>query len=97
MITGSPILDALAFVVFGWVGALLLLPVGQWIDYKKDCRKHGKAQADEESSEDSKEKKPIDFYRLLFYILIAVAVVSLLGIIITVLKMTAVNDDKRVR
>ena len=47
MITGSTLLDALAFVVFGWAGALLLLPVGQWIDYKKDCKKHGKEQADE--------------------------------------------------
>lgn len=47
MITGSPLLDAVAFVVFGWVGAFLLLPIGQWIDYKKDCKKRGKAQADE--------------------------------------------------
>ena len=47
MITGSPLLDAIAFVICGWAGALLLLPIGQWIDYKKDCRKHGKAQADE--------------------------------------------------
>ena len=47
MITGSPILDALAFVIFGWAGALLLLPVGQWIGYKKDCKKYGKEQADE--------------------------------------------------
>lgn len=47
MITGSPLLDALTFVVFGWAGAFLLLPIGQWIDYRRDCRKHGKEQADE--------------------------------------------------
>ena len=47
MITGSHILDALAFVVFGWAGALLLLPIGQWIEYKMDCKKYGKEQADE--------------------------------------------------
>ena len=46
MITGSPILDALAFVIFGWAGALLLLPIGQWIDYRRDCKKHGKTLAD---------------------------------------------------
>lgn len=47
MITGSTLLDAIALVALGWAGALLLLPVGQWIDYKKDCKKHGKEQADE--------------------------------------------------
>ena len=47
MITGSPLLDALSFVALGWVGAFLLLPIGQWIDHKKDCKKHGKEQADE--------------------------------------------------
>ena len=47
MILGSPIVDALAFVAFGFVGAILLLPLSQWIDYKRDCKKHGKEQADE--------------------------------------------------
>ena len=47
MITGRHLLDALAFVAVGWVGAFLLLPVGQWIAYRMDCKKHGKEQADE--------------------------------------------------
>lgn len=47
MITGSHLLDAIAFVICGWAGAFLLLPVAQWIEYKRDCKKHGKKQADE--------------------------------------------------
>lgn len=47
MILGDPLLDVLAFVVIGWVGAILLLPIGQWIEYKRDCKKYGKSQADE--------------------------------------------------
>ena len=47
MILGSPLIDALAFVAIGWTGAFLLLPLGQLIDYKRDCKKHGKKQADE--------------------------------------------------
>ena len=47
MITGSIMLDVLVFLAIGWSGAFLLLPVGQWIDYKRDCKKHGKEQADE--------------------------------------------------
>ena len=47
MILGDPLLDALAFVVIGWVGAILLLPIGQWIEYKRDCKRYGKSQADE--------------------------------------------------
>lgn len=47
MIYGSPIIDALAFVVIGWIGAILLLPLAQWIEYKHDCKKYGKEQADE--------------------------------------------------
>lgn len=47
MILGDPLLDALAFVVIGWVGAILLLPIGQWIEYKRDCKKYGKKTADE--------------------------------------------------
>ncbi len=43
----SALIDTLAFIAIGWVGAILLLPVGQWIEYKKDCKKHGKEQADE--------------------------------------------------
>ena len=47
MITGSPLLDALGFVGIAYAGAILLLPIGQWIEYKQDCRKYGKEQADE--------------------------------------------------
>ncbi len=47
MILGDPLLDALAFVVIGWVGAILLLPIGQWIDYKRDRKRYGKSKADE--------------------------------------------------
>jgi hypothetical protein len=47
MITGDIILDVFAFLTIGYVGAFLLLPVGQWIAYKRDCRKYGKEQADE--------------------------------------------------
>lgn len=47
MILGDPLLDALAFVVIGWVGAILLLPIGQWIEYKRDCKRYGKPKADE--------------------------------------------------
>lgn len=47
MITWSISLDVLALFVIGWVGAFLLLPVGQWISYKRDCKKYGKEQADE--------------------------------------------------
>lgn len=39
--------DVLALLAIGWCGAFLLLPIAQWIDYKKDCKKHGKRQADE--------------------------------------------------
>lgn len=47
MITGSALLDTLLFLTIGWGGAILLLPIGQWIDYKRDCKKYGKDQADE--------------------------------------------------
>lgn len=47
MILGDPLLDAIAFVAIGWVGAILLLPIGQWLEYKRDCKKYGKEQADE--------------------------------------------------
>lgn len=47
MITGSIMLDVLALLAIGWGGAILLLPVGQLISYKLDCRKHGKECADE--------------------------------------------------
>jgi len=47
MITGSSLLDALAFLAIGWTVAFLLLPIGQWISYKRDCKMHGKEQADE--------------------------------------------------
>ena len=47
MITGSIILDVLALLAIGWSGAFLLLQVGQWIGYKRDCKKHGEEQANE--------------------------------------------------
>lgn len=47
MFTGSPMLDALALIAIGWTGAILFLPLAQWIDYKRDCHKHGKETADE--------------------------------------------------
>ena len=47
MITGSPLTDALAFVAIGWCIAFLLFLIAQWIDYKRDCKKHGKEEADE--------------------------------------------------
>jgi len=47
MITGSITLDVLSLLCIGWIGAFLLLPLGQWISYKRDCKKHGKEQADE--------------------------------------------------
>ena len=47
MILGDPLLDAIAFVAIGWVGAILLLPIGQWIAYKIDCKRYGKKLADE--------------------------------------------------
>ena len=47
MITGSIALDVFSLLAIGWVGAILLLPIGQWIDYKRDCKKYGKEQADE--------------------------------------------------
>ena len=47
MILGDPLIDVLAFLAFGWIGAFLLIPLGQWIEYKIDCKKHGKVRADE--------------------------------------------------
>lgn len=47
MITGSSLTDALAFVAIGWCIASLFIPIAQWIDYKRDCKKHGKETADE--------------------------------------------------
>lgn len=47
MILGSPLIDALAFVGVGWAVAFLLAPIAQWIEYKRDCKKYGKEQADE--------------------------------------------------
>lgn len=43
-ITGDILTDVLAILAIAWAGAILLLPVGQWIDYKRDCKKHGKEQ-----------------------------------------------------
>lgn len=47
MILGNPFLDAVAFVGICWAGAILLMPLYQWISYKIDCKKYGKEQADE--------------------------------------------------
>lgn len=47
MITGSPLMDALALLAIGYAGAFLLIPIYQWIDYKRDCKKYGNEQADE--------------------------------------------------
>lgn len=47
MMTGSIVLDAIAFLSIGWVGAIILLPICQWIAYKRDCKKYGKELADE--------------------------------------------------
>ena len=47
MILGNPFLDAVAFVGLSYVGAILLIPLYQWISYKRDCKKYGKKQADE--------------------------------------------------
>ena len=46
-ITGNVLTDALTLLAIAWVGAILLLPVGQWVAYKKDCRKYGIEHADE--------------------------------------------------
>ena len=46
-ITGDILTDVLTILAIGWVGAILLLPIAQWIAYKKDCKKYGKEQADE--------------------------------------------------
>ena len=40
-------LDVFTLLGIGYAGALLLIPLGQWISYKRDCKKHGKEQADE--------------------------------------------------
>ena len=47
MITGNIMLDVLTMLIIGYVGAFLLLPIGQWIIYRRDVKKHGKEQADE--------------------------------------------------
>ena len=46
-ITGDILTDVFMFLGIAWGGAILLLPVGQWIAYKWDCKNHGKEQADE--------------------------------------------------
>lgn len=40
-------LDVFALLGIGYAGAFLLIPIAQWIEYKRDCKKHGKEQADE--------------------------------------------------
>lgn len=46
-ITGDILTDVLLLLVIAWAGAILLLPIGQWIAYKKDCKKYGKKLTDE--------------------------------------------------
>ena len=46
-ITGDILTDVFMFLGIAYVGAILLLPIWQWVEYKKDCKKHGKEQADE--------------------------------------------------
>lgn len=47
MITGDVMIDVFALLAIGYAGAFLLVPLGQWISYKRDCKRHGKEQADE--------------------------------------------------
>lgn len=47
MISGSMLVDAVGIVAIGWCIAFIMLPIAQWIDYKRDCKKHGKETADE--------------------------------------------------
>ena len=47
MISGSMLVDAVGIVAIGWCIAFIMLPIGQWIDYKRDCKKHGKETTDE--------------------------------------------------
>ena len=47
MFTGSIAMDVITFLAIGYVGAFLLIPIVQWLDYKHDCHKYGKEQADE--------------------------------------------------
>lgn len=46
-ITGDVLTDVFMFLGIAWAGTILLLPVGQWIAYKQDCKKYGKEQAGE--------------------------------------------------
>ena len=48
MITESIILNVLSILAIGWyvAGAILFLPIGQWI--RRDCKKCGKEQANED-------------------------------------------------
>ena len=38
---------AIIFLAIGWTGAILLQPLGDWIEYKYDCRRYGRETADE--------------------------------------------------
>lgn len=46
-ITGDVLADVFMLLGIAWGSAILLLPIGQWIEYKKDCKKYGKELADE--------------------------------------------------
>lgn len=52
MITGNIMLDVLALLCIGYAGAFLLIPIAQWIDYKRDCKKHGMERRDEDDQRD---------------------------------------------
>ena len=38
-VTGDVLIDVLMLLTVEWVVTILLLPVGQWIAYKRDCKK----------------------------------------------------------
>ena len=46
-LTGSISGDVFMLLGVCYAGAFLLIPIAQWIEYKRDCKKHGKEQADE--------------------------------------------------
>ena len=55
MITESIILNVLSILAIGWyvAGTILFLPIGQWIKWiRRDCKKCGKEQANEDVEKD---------------------------------------------
>ena len=43
-ITGDILTDVLMLLGIAWTGAILLLPVGQWIEYKKTVKNMEKSR-----------------------------------------------------